>query len=88
VQGANVSFQSYTGRIPGNQPIVWVGEAGISQPSMPVMLATSQASVLSDSNGLASFPITSGGFSGNIAVAGSASTGVATLQFEAQQLGP
>lgn len=88
VQGANVSFQSYTGRVPGNQPIVWAGEAEVSQPSMPVILASSQATVLSDVNGLASFPISPGGFSGNIAVIGSASAGTATVQFTAQQLGP
>ena len=88
VQGANISFQSYTGRMPGNQPIVWGGEAGISQPSMPIILGNSQATVLADVNGLASFSISTGGFSGNIAVVGYASTGAAILQFEAQQLGP
>jgi hypothetical protein len=88
VQGADVVFQSYTGRVPGHQPIVWAGEAGISQPSMPIILAASQATVPSDVNGLAPFPIPTGGFSGNIAVAGSATVGSATLPFEAQQLGP
>lgn len=88
VQGANVSFQSYTGRVPGNQPIVWLGEAEISQPSMPVIFASSQADVLSDLNGHASFPISMAGFSGDIAVVGSATTGAASVQFEAQQLGP
>ena len=88
VQGANVLFQSYTGRVPGNQPIVWAGEAGISQPSMPVILASKQAAITTDSNGLAPFPISTGSFLGNIAVAGSAAAGPATLQFEAQQLGP
>jgi len=88
VQGANVSFQSYTGRVPGNQPILWLGEAEISQPSMPVILASSQADVLSDLNGHASFPISMAGFSGDIAVVGSATTGAASVQFEAQQLGP
>jgi hypothetical protein len=88
VQGADVVFQSYTGRVAGNQPIVWAGEAGISQPSMPVILASSHATVASDVNGLTSFPISTGGFAGNIAVAGSATVGATTAQFEAQQLGP
>ena len=35
VLGASVLFQSYVGRLPKNQPIVWTGEAGISQPGMP-----------------------------------------------------
>lgn len=88
VQGANVSFQSYTGRVAGNQPIVWVGEAEISQPSMPIILASSQADVLSDLNGYASFPISMAGFSRDMAVVGSATSGPASVQFEAQQLGP
>jgi hypothetical protein len=88
VQGANVSFQTYTGRVPGNQPIVWTGEAGITQPSMPVILASSQATVICDSDGLASFPILTGEFSGNIAVIGSAAAGNSTATFAAQQLGP
>lgn len=88
IQGANVLFQSYTGRVPGNQPIVWAGEAGISQPAMPVILASTQAAVTTNSNSLAAFPISTGGFSGNIAVVGSATAGPAALQFEAQQFGP
>lgn len=88
VQAAGVFFQSYAGRVPGNQPIVWTGEAGITQPSMPVILASSQATVTSDSNGLASFPVSTGGFTGNIAVLGSASAGSSNMPFAAQQLGP
>ena len=88
VQGANVSFQTYTGRVPGNQPIVWTSEAGITQPSMPVILDSSQATVISSADGLASFPISTSGFSGNIAIVGSATSGTAGLEFEAQQLGP
>lgn len=88
VQAASVFFQSYAGRVPGNQPIVWAGEAGITQPSMPVILARSQATVASDVNGLASFPVSTGGFTGNIAVLGSASAGSSNMPFAAQQLGP
>lgn len=88
VQGANVSFQTYAGRVPGNQPIVWTGEAGFTQPSMPVILASSQATVISDWDGLASFPIYTAEFSGNIAVIGSAAAGNSTATFAAQQLGP
>ncbi len=88
VLGANVFFQSYVGRLPANEPVVWAGEAGITQPGMPVILASSQATVVSDVNGLVSFPISTGGFSGNIAVIGSASVASATVQFAAQQLGP
>ena len=88
VLGASVFFQSYAGRMPQNQPIIWTGEAGISQPGMPVILAKSQATVQSDVNGVASFPLSTGGVSGNVAVVGSATAGTASLQFAAQQLGP
>jgi len=88
VLGAGVLFQDFMGRLPANQPIVWAGEASITQPGMPVILGKSQATVASDVNGLASFPLSTGGFSGNIAAVGSATAGTASQQFAAQQLGP
>lgn len=88
VLGARVTFLDYIGRLPGNEPIIWEGNTNSSQPIMPVILGEAQASVQSDSGGLASFTISSGGNSGNMAVVGSAATGNASLQFEAQQLGP
>ena len=88
VLGASVFFQSYIGRVPQNQPIIWTGEAAISLPGMPVILAKSQATVQSAANGLASFPLSTGGVSGNVAVVGSATAGTASLQFLGQQLGP
>ena len=88
VLGAQVVFQDLIGRLPADEPIVWAGEAGIFQPSMPVILGKSQVAVASDMNGLASFPISIQGFSGNIVVIGSAAAGSASLPFAAQQLGP
>lgn len=88
VLGAGVVFQYLIGRLPANQTIVWAGEAGIFQPSMPVILGKSQVAVASDMNGLASFPISTQGFSGNIAVIGSATAGGASLEFVAQKRGP
>ena len=88
VLGAAVAFQTLLGRLPANQPIIWTGEAGISQPSMPVILAKSQNTVQSDVNGLATIVPSNGGASGNVAVAGPASVGNASVQFIAQQLGP
>jgi len=88
VLGASVLFQSYVGRLPKNQPIVWTGEGGISQPGMPVILAKSQATARSDINGLASFPLSTSGISGNVAMVGSPTAGTTSLQFVGQQLGP
>ncbi|HUK48424.1 MAG TPA: IPT/TIG domain-containing protein [Terriglobales bacterium] len=88
VLGANVSFLAYIGRMPGNEPIVWAGGSGISQPVMPVILAESQTTVQSDVNGLANFAVSTGGISGNAAIVGSATAGNNSINFEAQQLGP
>jgi IPT/TIG domain-containing protein len=88
VVGGGVFFQSLVGRVPTNEPIIWAGEAGISQSAMPVIIAQSQVTVQSDANGLAAFPLSTGGVSGNVAIVGSASIGNASAQFAAQQLGP
>lgn len=88
ILGANVLFQSYVGRVPQNEPIIWIGESGISQSGIPVILAAPQASIQSDVNGLASFVLSNGGISSGAAIVGSATTGNASLSFTAQQLGP
>ena len=88
VLGAGVLFLSYVGRPGQNQPIVWAGEAGISQPGMPVILAKSQTTLQSDINGLATFSLSTQGIAGNVAVVGTAAAGNSSVQFEGQQLGP
>jgi hypothetical protein len=65
-------------------PSVWIAQGA----ALSVPLIASQPTGASDINGLASFPVAPGGFSGNIAVIGSATAGSAGLQFAAQQLGP
>ena len=87
VAGADVFFQALVGRVPQNEPVIWIGETGTSQPTMPVILAEPQATVTSDANGLAAFLLTTGGVSGGVAIVGSASVGNASAEFEAQQLG-
>jgi len=88
VLGANVIFLSYVGRMPQNQPIVWAGEAGISQVGMTVILAKSQSTFQSDANGLAIISLSTAGISGNVAVVGTATAGNSSAQSAAQQLGP
>ena len=88
VLGASVLFQDIVGRMPQNQTILWTGEAGISQPGMPVILVQAQATVLSDGNGLAAFALSTGGVTGDVAVVGAAGVGSAQVQFVGQQLGP
>ena len=88
VLGASVFFQDIVGRVPQNQPIIWTGEAGISHPGMPVILAQAQASVMSDGNGLAAFALSTGGVTGDVAVVGAAGVGSASLGFVGEQVGP
>jgi hypothetical protein len=88
ILGGGVFFQSLIGRTPQDQPIVWTGEAGISQTAMPVIIGKAQDTVQSDTNGLAGFPLSTGGISGDVAILGSASIGNASVQFAAQELGP
>jgi hypothetical protein len=88
VLGASVAFLDYIGRMPGNEPIIWTGESSISQTAMPVILAESKATVQSDINGTASFALSTGGVSGNVAVIGTATAGSSSLEYEAQELGP
>ena len=87
VLGASVAFLEYIGRMPGNEPVIWTGESSISQPAMPVILAQSKAKVQSDINGIASFALSTGGVSGNVAILGTATAGSSNLEYEAQQLG-
>jgi hypothetical protein len=87
VLGASVVFLQYTGRMPGNEPIIWTGESSISQHGMPVILAESRATVQSDINGTASFALSTGGISGNVAVLGTATAGDTSLEYESQELG-
>jgi hypothetical protein len=87
VLGANVVFLDYIGHMPGNEPIIWTGESSIAQPGMPIILAEAKATVQSDINGIASFALSTGGVSGNVAVIGIATAGSSSLEYEAQQLG-
>jgi hypothetical protein len=73
VAGASVFFQALVGRVPQNEPTIWIGGAGSSPPTMPVILAEPHATVISDANGLAAFPLTTGGVSGGVAIVGTAS---------------
>ncbi|MGA9041879.1 MAG: IPT/TIG domain-containing protein [Terriglobales bacterium] len=86
VLGAGVVFQSQVGRMPNNEPILWIGQSTSSQQPMPVILSSLQATVLSDGNGLATIQPSSGGIQGAVVVLGSASVGNGSLQFQLQSL--
>ncbi len=88
VLGASVFFQSVVGRSPDGQPILWIAQSGISQPTIPVILAQSQVTLISDVNGLVSVQPTAGGIQGPVVVLGAASAGPATINFQLQSLLP
>ncbi len=54
VLGATVLFQSTVFRLPGNDLTAVAGDTTSTQVTMPVLLSTSQTTVPSDANGLAS----------------------------------
>lgn len=88
VLGAAVFFQSLVGRSPNNEPILWIAQTGISQPTIPVILSQSQMTVLSDVNGLASVQPAVAGTQGPVVILGSASAGASLVDFQLQSLLP
>ncbi len=86
VAGAAVSFQYVTGRPISIQAPVWVGDLEIIRNAMPVVLASSQSSVISDANGLASLQPDVSGQSAPLLVQGAASAGNTSVPFTFQEL--
>lgn len=88
VLGAGVVFESMVARAPLNQPIVWTGDTGITGNPMPVILSSSQSTLTSDLNGMATLSPSTGGALEPVLVLGTAAAGSETLSFELQWLPP
>ena len=88
VQGASVLFQSLLGRTGDDAPIVSGGDTNITTTSLPILLGTSQASVISDVNGMASMQPSTNGFEGALAILGTITAGSGTMPFQLQSLWP
>jgi IPT/TIG domain len=88
VLGANVAFESILALTPQNQPIVWIGDTGITGNPMPVILSSSQTTVSSDANGQATLQPSTAGAQGPVVLLGTAAAGSSSLQFELQLLSP
>jgi hypothetical protein len=84
--GAPVIFQSVIGRAPNNEPLQWIDDLGIMQNPMPVILGSSQVSVISDANGLASIQPSAGSIQGPVLILGTTSVGNGSQQFVLQSL--
>ena len=87
MRGANIAFTQLIGRDAGNDSGVSIGDTTIQHRPVPVILASSKATVVSSTNGLASIQITNTGIPGAIVIQGSASVGIASLPFAAESFG-
>ena len=72
------------GRDTAGDSTVSIGDTNIQHRPVPVILASSKATVVSDVNGLATIQPTNAGIAGAIVIQGTASVGIATLPFTAQ----
>ena len=88
VLGASVLFQSLLGRTNNAAPIVSVGDTNITTNPLPILLGTSQTSVVSDLNGMASMQPSTGSFQGALAILGTVTAGGGTMPFQLQSLWP
>jgi hypothetical protein len=88
VLGASVIFQSLLGRTNNAEPIVSGGDTNITTNPLPILLGTSQTSVVSDLNGMASMQPSTGSFQGALAILGTITAGSGTMPFQLQSLWP
>jgi len=86
VIGANVLFQSTVER--GNAIFqgISAGDTTLTPVPAPIILSSSQVTVVTDGNGLASFHPTTAGFTGAVEVVGTAMAGTSSVQFALQSL--
>lgn len=88
VTGAAIAFLYVVERSGDNSGSQSGGDTNIGPPPDPIILYSSQGAAVSDVNGLAGFTPGTGGFTGALAVVGSAATGNANIAFDLQWLPP
>jgi hypothetical protein len=88
VRAASVIFESIVTRPSRGAPILTTGETIITHNAMPVILSSSQASVASDANGLATTQPSNGGLQGSTLIVGTTTSGTSALQFTLESLSP
>ena len=88
VTGAGVLFQSTVERQPQGSTAVSGGDTTITRSPAPIILAFTQSTAVSDTNGLASFLPSANGFSGALQIVDSATAGVSDLPFAMEVLLP
>jgi hypothetical protein len=88
VLGANVSFQTVVSRPVTAPPPVLIGGIVVTRNPVPVIVSSTQVSVLSDGSGLATLQPATGGTQGALLIQGTAAAGTSILPFELQSLLP
>jgi len=88
VQGATVEFQAIIGRTADDVPIISGGDNNSGDDPLAIILGSWAQLVVSGGNGLVSLQPSTGGFTGDLAIMGSATAGSASLPFVLQSLGP
>jgi hypothetical protein len=88
VLGANVTFQVVVSRPASAPPPVSIGGIVISKNPAPVIVSSSQVSVLSDGSGLATLQPIAAPAQGALVIQGTAAAGTSILPFQLQSLLP
>jgi hypothetical protein len=88
VRAANVIFESIVTRPSRNASVLTIGETIITHNPMPIILSSSQASVPSDANGLATIQPSTGGRQGSTLTVGTTTAGPSTLPYALETLSP
>jgi hypothetical protein len=88
VIGANVTFQVVVSRPATAPPPVSIGGIVITNNPAPVIVSSSQVSILSDGSGLASLQPSSAGTQGALMIQGTVAAGTSILPFQLQSLLP
>ena len=88
VLGASVTFRDVVSRPVSAPPPVSIGGILVTRNPAPIILSSSQLSVLSDAAGLATFQPSAGAAQGAIVVEGTSAAGSSVLPFSLQLLSP
>ncbi len=88
VLGAPIAFQTIVALSNSGTPVIWIGEAAITQQPLPVILSSSQQTLTADGNGLATIQPSSNGYQGAVVIFGTATAGAMNVEYELQSLWP
>ncbi len=87
VEGAPVVFAALIGRGDPNNPILPADDGLFNNNPPPIILGSWNIPATSDANGIANIQPSTGGFSGDLAIVGSATAGAANLPFALESFG-